>query len=139
MAATGELPYSFCKRFGVLAAQSPVTGKLRLTLKDGAPANATSEVQPMLGMIDEIAVESDVEFNRLLSQHFENNRETSFTEAEKIGGELNLDELTAEANRIQQLADLEAEVEATQKSIDKLEADLVLVKSVLLVWTVANV
>ena len=103
MASTGDLPYSFCKRYGVIAALSPVTGKLRLTLKNGAPANAVSEAQRMLGMIDEIAVESDVEFNRLLSQHFENNRETSFNEAEKIGGELNLDEVAAELSEPEDL------------------------------------
>ena len=66
-----QLPYSFCKRFGVIAALSPVSGKLKLTLKNGAPADAVSEAQRLLGMIDEIEVESDLEFNRLLSQHFE--------------------------------------------------------------------
>jgi len=96
MASTGSLPYSFCKRYGVIAAQSPVSGKLKLTLKDGAPADAVSEAQRLLGMIDEIEIESDLEFNRLLSQHFENNRENSFSEAEKIGGELNLDDVAKE-------------------------------------------
>ena len=96
MASTGDLPYSFCKRYGVIAGLSPVSGKLRLTLKDGAPADAVSEAQRLLGMVDEIEVESDLEFNRLLSKHFENNRETSFFEAEKIGGELNLDDVAKE-------------------------------------------
>ena len=96
MASTGDLPYSFCKRYGVIAGLSPVSGKLRLTLKDGAPADAVSEAQRLLGMVDEIEVESDLEFNRLLSKHFENNRETSFIEAEKIGGELNLDDVAKE-------------------------------------------
>ena len=92
MPTSHELPYSFCKRYGVIAALSPVSGKLKLTLKNSAPAEAVSEAQRVLGMIDEIEVESDIEFNRLLGQHFEGNRETSFTEAEKIGGELNLDD-----------------------------------------------
>ena len=69
MASTSDLPYSFCKRYGVIAALSPVTGKLRLTLKHGAPADAVTEVQPLLGMIDEIEVESDIGFNQLLGQH----------------------------------------------------------------------
>ncbi len=103
MSSTSELPYSFCKRFGVIAALSPVTGKLRLTLKNGAPAGAVTEAQRLLGMIDEIAVESDIEFNRMLSQHFENNRETSFNEAEKIGGELNLDEVARELSEPEDL------------------------------------
>jgi len=103
MASTGELPYSFCKRYGVIAATSPVTGKLRLTLKSGAPVGAVSEVQRVLGMIDEIEVESDMEFNRLLGQHFESNRETSFNEAEKIGGELNLDDVARELSEPEDL------------------------------------
>ncbi len=96
MASTVDLPYSFCKRFGVIAALSPVTGKLKLTLKNGAPADAVTEAQRLLGMADEIEVESDLEFNRLLSAHYENNREASFAEAEKIGGELNLDDVARE-------------------------------------------
>ena len=103
MASTSELPYSFCKRYGVIAALSPVSGKLRLTLKNGAPAEAVTEAQRLLGMIDEIEVESDIEFNRMLSQHFESNRETSFNEAEKIGGELNLDDVARELSEPEDL------------------------------------
>jgi len=96
MATNAELPYSFCKRYGVIAAMSPASGKLKLTLKNSAPAEAVSEAQRLLGMVDEIEVESDIEFNRLLGHHFEGNRETSFNEAEKIGGELNLDDVARE-------------------------------------------
>ncbi len=74
MATNAELPYSFCKRYGVIAAMSPASGKLKLTLKNNAPAEAVSEAQRLLGMVDEIEVESDTEFNRLLGQHFEGNR-----------------------------------------------------------------
>jgi len=103
MASTGSLPYSFCKRYGVIAAQSPVSGKLKLTLKQDAHADAVSEAQRLLGMIDEIEVESDLEFNRLLGQHFEGNRETSFNEAEKIGGELNLHDVARELSEPEDL------------------------------------
>jgi general secretion pathway protein E len=103
MPSTSDLPYSFCKRFGVVAGQSPVTGKLRLTLKNGAHADAVTEAQRMLGMVDEIQVESDIEFNRLLSQHYESNRETSFNEAEKIGGELNLHDVARELSEPEDL------------------------------------
>ncbi len=96
MASTSELPYSFCKRYGVIAALSPVSGKLRLTLKSSAPAEAVSEAQRVVGMVEEITVESDLDFNRMLGQHFENNRENSFSEAEKIGGELNLADVARE-------------------------------------------
>ena len=40
-----ELPYSFCKRYGVIAMSSPVSGKLKLTLKDGTSAEAVCEAQ----------------------------------------------------------------------------------------------
>jgi general secretion pathway protein E len=103
MPSTSDLPYSFCKRYGVIPAQSPVSGKLRLTLKKGAPADAVTEAQRVLGMVDEIEFESDIEFNRLLSLHFENNRETSFNEAEKIGGELNLDDVARELSEPEDL------------------------------------
>jgi len=98
-----ELPYSFCKRFGVLAAISSTSGKSRLTLKQSAPVEAVCEAQRLLGMIEDITIESDLEFNRLLGQHFESNRETSFDEAEKIGGELNLDEVARELSEPEDL------------------------------------
>ena len=72
MPSTTELPYSFCKRYGVIAVMSPDSGKLKLTLKNSASANAVSEAQRLVGMIDEIDVESDIEFNRMLGLHFEN-------------------------------------------------------------------
>ena len=103
MTTNVELPYSFCKRFGVISVMSPASGKLKLTLKTSAPAEAIAEAQRLLGMVDEIEVESDIEFNRLLGQHFEGNRENSFTEAEKIGGELNLDDVARELSEPEDL------------------------------------
>ncbi|MFV2033231.1 MAG: type II secretion system ATPase GspE [Gammaproteobacteria bacterium] len=96
MSAATELPYSFCKRFGIVASSAPADGKLSLITRKETPINAIAEAQRLLGLVDSISVESDQEFNRLLSQHFEKNRETSFNEAEKIGGELNLDEVARE-------------------------------------------
>ncbi len=103
MPSTSELPYSFCKRYGVIAALSPESGKLRLTLKNDAPVDAVAEAQRLVGLVDEISIESDIVFNRLLGQHFENNRDTSFIEAEKIGGELNLDEVARELSEPEDL------------------------------------
>ena len=103
MPSTSELPYSFCKRYGVIAGLSPATGKLKITLKNGAPADAVTETQRLLGMADEIEYQSEFEFNRLLSQHFETNRENSFIEAEKIGGELNLDDVARELSEPEDL------------------------------------
>ncbi len=103
MTSVSELPYSFSKRFGVMAALSPDSGSLKLMIRSSAPADAVSEAQRLLGMADEIEVESDIEFNRRLSKHFEDNRETSFTEAEKIGGELNLDDVARELSEPEDL------------------------------------
>ena len=91
-----ELPYSFCKRYGVLVGRSATTDKLKMTLKNSVPVNAVIEAQRLVGMVDEIEYQSEFEFNRLLGQHFEANRENSFVEAEKLGGELNLDDVARE-------------------------------------------
>jgi len=103
MTTNAELPYSFCKRYGVMAVMSPDSGKIKLTLKNDASADAVSEAQRLVGMVEEIEIESDLEFNRMLSKHFEGNRETSFTEAEKIGGELNLDDVARELSEPEDL------------------------------------
>ncbi|MCH7880138.1 MAG: type II secretion system ATPase GspE [Proteobacteria bacterium] len=96
MSAATELPYSFCKRFGVVAWTASSDGKLSLITRKETPVHAIAEAQRLLGLVDSISVENDQEFNRLLSHHFEKNRETSFNEAQKIGGELNLDEVARE-------------------------------------------
>jgi len=98
-----ELPYSFCKRYGIIATTSLNTGEISLVSRSGTSVNAIAEAQRLLGMVDHVSVESEVEFNRLLSRHFENNRGTSFTEAEKIGGELNLDDVAKELSEPEDL------------------------------------
>ncbi len=103
MPSTAKLPYSFCKRYGVIATTSLNTGELSLTTRSGTSLNAIAEAQRLLGMVDQVSVETEGEFNRLLSRHFESDRETSFTEAEKIGGELNLDEVAKELSEPEDL------------------------------------
>lgn len=103
MLTSRELPYSFCKKFGIVADASLATGQLNLTHRKDAPLAAIIEAQRLLGMVDQVTLENDQEFNRLLSRHFENNRETSFDEAEKIGGELNLDEVASELSEPEDL------------------------------------
>lgn len=96
MSAETDLPYSFCKRFGIVASTAVSDGKLSLITRQGTSINAINEAQRLLGLVDSISVENDQEFNRSLSQHFEKNRETSFDEVEKIGGELNLYDVARE-------------------------------------------
>ena len=103
MPSTAKLPYSFCKRYGVIATNSINTGEVSLATRSGASLNAIAEAQRLLGMVDQVSVETESEFNRLLSRHFESDRETSFTEAEKIGGELNLDEVARELSEPEDL------------------------------------
>ena len=103
MPSTAKLPYSFCKRYGVIATSTFNTGELSLATRSGTSLNAIAEAQRLLGMVDQVSVETDGEFNRLLSRHFESDRETSFTEAEKIGGELNLDEVAKELSEPEDL------------------------------------
>jgi general secretion pathway protein E len=103
MPSSAKLPYSFCKRYGVIATSSLNSGELSLATRSGTSLNAISEAQRLLGMVNRISVESEGEFNRLLSRHFESDRETSFTEVEKIGGELNLDEVARELSEPEDL------------------------------------
>jgi len=103
MQPTTTLPYSFCKRYGIIATTSINTGELGLVTRSGTSVNAIAEAQRVLGMIHQVSVETEVEFNRLLSRHFESNRETSFSEAEKIGGELNLDDVARELSEPEDL------------------------------------
>lgn len=103
MPSNAKLPYSFSKRYGVIATSSLNSGELSLATRSGTSLNAISETQRLLGMVNRISVESEGEFNRLLSRHFESDRETSFTEVEKIGGELNLDEVARELSEPEDL------------------------------------
>ena len=85
MQSSTELPYSFCKRYGIVSALSDAEGQIKLTTRNNTSIAAIIAAQRILGMDGHVNVESDQEFNRLLSSHFENNRYTTFFEAEKLG------------------------------------------------------
>lgn len=103
MLSLNELPYSFCKRFGIVSDQTDADGLIKLTTRQNTPFDAIIEAQRILGVVGHVNAESDQEFNRRLSLHFENNRETSLTEAEKIGGDLNLDDVARELSEPEDL------------------------------------
>ena len=103
MSASSALPYSFCKKYGLIADNQSSAGKLNLIYRKDTSLHAIAEAQRLLGLADQLTLESDQTFNRLLGQYFENNRETSFTEAEKIGGELNLAEVASELSEPEDL------------------------------------
>ncbi|MFT5503700.1 MAG: general secretion pathway protein E [Gammaproteobacteria bacterium] len=96
------LPYSFCKKFGLLAEPDGESG-VKLHVKKDTSIEAISEAQRVVGLVTAINPQSDADFNRMLGRHFENSRENSFSEAQKIGGELNLDEVARELSEPEDL------------------------------------
>ena len=102
MQAATKLPYSFCKRYGVVTGANTNEG-INLATRQSTPLEAIIEAQRILGMVGQVTIASDQEFNRLLSQHFESNRETSLSEAEKIGGDLNLHDVARELSEPEDL------------------------------------
>ena len=103
MSAGKELPYSFCKKYGVIANTLLPSGKINLVHRKDTSIAAIAEAQRMVGFIDQLTMENDQDFNRLLGQYFESNRETSFNEAGKIGGELNLSDVASELSEPEDL------------------------------------
>ena len=59
MLTSRELPYSFCKKFGIVADASLATGRLNLIHRKDAPLAAIIEAQRLLGMDDQVTVEND--------------------------------------------------------------------------------
>ena len=86
MSAETDLPYSFCKRFGIVASTAVSDGKLSLITRQGTSINAINEAQRLLGLVDSISVENDQEFNRSLSQHFEKIEKPRSTKWKKLVG-----------------------------------------------------
>jgi general secretion pathway protein E len=103
MSAANELPYSFCKKYGVIANTLLPSGKVNLVHRKDTPIAAIAEAQRVVGVIDQLTMESDQDFNRILGQYFESNRETSFNEVGKIGGELNLSDVASELSEPEDL------------------------------------
>ena len=98
------LPYTFCKRFGVLAQASGENTIDKLLIRGGnAPLEAINEAQRVVGIIQNIEFVSDSEFNRLLSLQFESNQDYAFLDADKIGGELDLQDVAKELSEPEDL------------------------------------
>ena len=98
-----SLPYSFCKKFGLIAEQGADSAGVNLIIKHDTPLEAITEAQRVMGLIISIDQKEDLEFNRMLGEHFENSRDNSFSEAQKIGGELNLDDVARELSEPEDL------------------------------------
>ncbi len=91
-----RLPYAFCKKFGVINYHSPQQNTDQLLVRQGTPLSAIMEAQRVTGLVNELVLVEDLEFNRLLGQKFESNNDGAFLDAEKIGGELDLQDVAKE-------------------------------------------
>ncbi len=90
-----SLPYAFSKKNGILSLQDS-SGDSVIYLRNGSDLKAISEAQRVLRVGDKLEEINDQEFNRLLTQQFESFKDRSLLNAEKIGGELNLEDVAKE-------------------------------------------
>ena len=68
----------------------------KLFVRKGSAVEGIIEAQRITGLVTELVMVEEQEFNRLLSQQFENNSDSAFFDAEKIGGELDLNAVAKE-------------------------------------------
>ncbi|MCK4710684.1 MAG: hypothetical protein KAU21_18870, partial [Gammaproteobacteria bacterium] len=68
-----HLPYAFCKKFGVINYHSLQQNTDQLMVRLGTPVSAITEAQRVTGIVTELVMVEDQEFNRSLSQQFEKN------------------------------------------------------------------
>ncbi|MBT4076261.1 MAG: Flp pilus assembly complex ATPase component TadA, partial [Gammaproteobacteria bacterium] len=99
-----QLPYAFCKKFGVINYYSPQLKTNQLMVRFKAPHSAIVEAQRVTGAISDLVMVDEQEFNSLLSRQFESNtNDGAFFDAEKIGGELDLDDVARELSEPEDL------------------------------------
>jgi general secretion pathway protein E len=91
-----QLPYAFSKKYGVINHLSPSDKLEKLYVRQDASVISISEAQRVTGKVTQLVQVDDAEFNRLLNRYFENNNDASMLDAEKIGGELNLNDVAKE-------------------------------------------
>ncbi len=92
-----KLPYAFSKRFGVLLAPGGASEHNELLIdSENATLEAIIEAQRVAGPIAAITPVESSEFGRALRHQFESNKDSSFLEAEKLGGELDLNDVARE-------------------------------------------
>lgn len=92
-----SLPYAFCKRYGVLVDSAEAeTGSLQLVVRSDTPVEGIAEAQRVCGSFTKIIELGEQEFNQKLSQQFENRNDETLLNADKLGGELDLDDVARE-------------------------------------------
>ncbi len=96
MSEDKQLPYAFSKRTGVIHAPSGIDQREVMFDRENATLEAVIEAQRVLGRLDNLVGVDNAEFSRSLRQQFESNKDSSFLEAEKLGGELDLNDVARE-------------------------------------------
>lgn len=91
-----QLPYAFSKKFGVINQRQLPDQADRLLVRQGAGLDGIIEVQRICGLVSELVMVEEQEFNRLLGQQYESNSDGAFFDADKIGGELDLNAVAKE-------------------------------------------
>lgn len=102
MSEIKSLAYAFSKKQGVLFAQDS-TDSSEIIVKKGATILGVTEAQRVSSAINKLSVVNEQEFNTLLSQQFEGNKDRTFFDADKIGGELDLQDVAKELSEPEDL------------------------------------
>jgi general secretion pathway protein E len=92
-----KLSYAFSKRFGVLHSPGAMDQIELMIDAENSSLESIIEAQRVLGRIDRLHSVDSTEFNRALRHQFESNKDSSsFLEAERLGGELDLNDVARE-------------------------------------------
>ena len=104
MKESKSLSYAFSKRYGVLIQHSVAEQDSdELLVKEDAPVEGIIEAQRLLGKVQGLKVVDPQEFNRLLTRQFETGNDNPLFDSDKIGGELDLEDVAKELSEPEDL------------------------------------
>lgn len=96
MSEKTTLPFSFSKRYGVLLSQQNDMDQSVLFVRRGASLSSITEAQRLTGLVSEINEIDEHEFSKMINNQFENQKDSNLFDADKIGGELDLEDVAKE-------------------------------------------
>lgn len=97
-----SLAYAFSKKNGFLFAPDSADSSA-IIVKKGSAITGLAEAQRVSSAINNLSVVNEQEFNEILSQQFENNKDRTFFDADKIEGELDLQDVAKELSEPEDL------------------------------------
>lgn len=106
MQEKSSLPYAFSKKFGLLIRPkdpAQASSGQALAIKKGAPVTAFIEAQRVHGVVHNLSLISDQEFNDEISRQFELSANNSILTNEQLGGELDLQDVARELSEPEDL------------------------------------